>query len=118
MNESALSLACFCECKLKHNEEITKLVTIINVYGPTSQRAERDPDKLDSFYTKLDETINSVGRSSILILAGDFNAKVGHKQQIDYTCIGNYSKGKRNHNGKKIARILRGERTFHFKQCI
>ena len=84
------------------NKEITKLVTIINVYGPTSQRAERDPDELDSFYTKLDETINSVGRSSILILAGHFNAKVGHKQQIDYTCIGNYSKGKRNHNGEKL----------------
>ena len=83
------------------NKEITKLVTIINVYGPTSQRAEKDPDELDSFYTKLDETINSVGRSSILILAGYFNAKVGHKQQIDHTCIGNYSKGKRNHNGEK-----------------
>ena len=54
----------------------------------SSQRAERDSDELDSFYTKLDETINSVERSSILILAGDFNAKVGHKQQIDYTCIG------------------------------
>ena len=84
------------------NKEITKLVTIINFYGPTSQRAERDPDKLDSFYTKLDKTINSVGRSSIVILAGDVNAKVGHKHQIDYTCIGNYSKGKRNHNGQKL----------------
>ena len=96
-----------CVLQLKINEiyknkEITKLVTIINVYGPTSQRAERDSDELDSFYTKLDETINSVGRSSILILAGDFNAKVGHKQQIDYTCIGNYSKGKRNRNGEKL----------------
>ena len=70
------------------NKEITKLVAIINVYGLTSQRAERerDPDELDSFYTKLDETINSIGRSSVLILAGDFNAKVGHKQQIDYNC--------------------------------
>ena len=60
---------------------------------------------MDSFYTKLDETINSVGRSSILILAGNFNAKVGHKQQTDYTCIGNYSKGKRNHNGEKLLEL-------------
>ena len=99
-----------CVLQLKINEvyknkEITKLVTIINVYavyGPTSQRAERDPDESDSFYRKLDETINSVRRSSILILARDFYAKVGHKQQIDYTCIGNYSKGKRNHNDEKL----------------
>ena len=60
-----------CVLQLKTNEiyknkEITKLVTIINVYGPTSQRADRDPDELDSFYTKLDETVNSVGRSSII----------------------------------------------------
>ena len=96
-----------CVLQLKINEiyknkEITKLVAIINVYGPTSQRVERDPDELDSFYTKLDEIINSIGRSSVLILAGDFNVKVGHKQQIDYTCIGHYSKGKRNHNGEML----------------
>ena len=95
-----------CVLQLKINEiyknKEIKLVTTINVYGPTSQRAERDPDELDSFYKKLDETINSVKRSSILILAGDFHAKVGHKKQIDCTCIGSYSKGKRNRNGEKL----------------
>ena len=86
------------------NEDKIKLISIINVYGPTSQKVEKDPDELDSFYKSLNETINCVGKNTILILAGDFNAKIGQKQKTD-TCIGSFSKGKRNNNGEKLLEL-------------
>ena len=87
------------------NEDKIKLISIINVYGLTSQKVEKDPDELDSFYKSLNETINCVGKNTILILAGDFNAKIGQKQKRD-TCIGSFSKEKKKQQWREIVRVM------------
>ncbi|GFS21711.1 craniofacial development protein 2-like [Elysia marginata] len=49
-------------------------IVIIEAYAPT---ADRSDEEIETFYENLDMTIKQVKSSDILILMGDFNAKVG-----------------------------------------
>ena len=95
-----------CVLQIKVEEVVYKksktspLISIINVYAPTSQRVEKYPDEIEQFYKDLNETFNSIRKRELVILAGDFNAKAG--QKLGEKCIGRFSKGKRNSNGDKL----------------
>lgn len=66
------------------------MLTIINVYGPTSQLALLDDLELASFYSKLHETMQHYkNNSTILMVAGDFNAKIGSKVSTGDRFMGN-----------------------------
>ena len=55
-------------------------ITIIQVYAPTSGHDDRE---VDHFYQQLQETIDQTPKKDILVVQGDWNAKVGKDAQAD-----------------------------------
>ena len=53
-------------------------ITIKQVYAPTSGH---DDSEVDHFYQKLQETIDQSPKKDILVVQGDWNAKVGKDAQ-------------------------------------
>ena len=71
-----------------------KNITLIQVYAPTSASTE---EELEEFYETLQKEIDSKKRQDILIIAGDFNAKVGRKRNKEENgTVGNAGLGERN----------------------
>ena len=54
-------------------------LTIINAYGPTSQVTLRNQDTQDDFYAALDSITTRYSSSALILIAGDFNSKLGNK---------------------------------------
>ena len=54
-------------------------ITIVQVYAPTSGH---DDSEVDHFYQQLQETIDKTPKKDILVVQGDWNAKLGrmHRQ--------------------------------------
>ncbi len=52
-----------------------------NVYAPTTERTNKYPEEIETFYKDHNETIHEFGNQTILIIAGDFNAKVGKRKK-------------------------------------
>ena len=94
-------------CYLDIQLEESKILTLINVYGPTQSKVELDEKCRDEFYLKLGELIkkkkkDSKGKGMILI-AGDFNSRVGsNDSDFPDGCIGPHSRGPRNDNGQTL----------------
>ena len=101
--------------------EKNKIITIINIYAPTSPVAEKNPEEEDKFYEQLTKTYNNCkNKSSLVLIAGDFNAKLGTKNQTENEAfIGNFGKGTRNHKGHRLAEFLNNNDLYaantHFK---
>lgn len=77
-------------------------LAIINVYAPTSTICARNVEEADKFWATLRSAYDHVKSSTVVILAGDFNAKVGSDcQRVNRElCLGNHSRGKRNLSGQ------------------
>ncbi len=73
-------------------------ISIVQVYAPTSTA---DESTIDSFYQELQDTINRLPRRDIIILMGDFNAKVGNDLDSNDT-IGKFGLGKANERGERL----------------
>ena len=56
-------------------------ITIIQIYAPTSSN---DDSEVDHFYHQLQETIHKTPKKDILVVQGDWNAKVGKDVQADW----------------------------------
>ena len=82
---------------------------VINAYAPTNSRAERLPDEADKFYTNLERIVKTSGFETIII-AGDFNAKVG--QRSPEACVGSWSRGRRNDNGTRLVSFCETNKLF------
>ena len=52
-------------------------VAVVNAYAPTAMRCANDVAELDDFYSALGQALREVNRSTLVLFAGDFNAKVG-----------------------------------------
>lgn len=67
------------------NDRISKLrikgkwknITMINVHAPTE---EKEDDIKEDFYNDLEDVIEETPKQDILIVLGDFNAKIGREQ--------------------------------------
>ena len=82
-------------------------MVIINVYAPHSGRTQENPQETERFYQTLQEVIEKNYRNTtILLVAGDFNAKIGKKLSNDENFMGKYSRGIRNTNGRHLAELL------------
>lgn len=77
-----------------------RLITTINVYGPTSQRAAQDLNEIENFYD-LNNTIEEHKSTSTVLICCDFNSKVGKRKEFEM-CLGNFSRGLRNSNGQSL----------------
>ena len=72
-------------------------ISIIQVYAPTSDHPE---EELEEFYESVNSTIKEVKSTDVLIVMGDFNAKVGNQKYGKI--IGNFGLDDRNERGTRL----------------
>jgi exonuclease III len=83
------------------------MITIINSYAPHTGITKEDPEKRDAFYSDLQRTYEQYkSKSSMVIVAGDFNSKIGKKLSEYELCNGSHGKGVRNMNGDELIRFM------------
>lgn len=90
--------------------KVTSL-TIINAYAPTSALTKNNPNEADKFYYELQKLLKTIGNNTFIIIAGDFNAKVGQKKEGE-SCIGTFSRGYRNENGDCLVDFCENNKLF------
>uniref|UniRef100_A0A2C9KHD4 Endonuclease/exonuclease/phosphatase domain-containing protein n=1 Tax=Biomphalaria glabrata TaxID=6526 RepID=A0A2C9KHD4_BIOGL len=75
-------------------------ITIIQAYAPTSTY---DDEAVEEFYDHLQEVVNKVPKKDILVVQGDWNAKVGSDSYQTWkgTC-GKYSNLSTNERGQRL----------------
>ncbi|XP_008486019.1 uncharacterized protein LOC103522702, partial [Diaphorina citri] len=76
--------------------------TFIACYAPT---LNSDPHTIESFYQELNSVLAKIPKKSGLILAGDFNARVGRRQNSMEDAIGPHGIGTRNENGLRLLNV-------------
>ena len=81
----------------KINKKKNTLI-VVNVHAPQMGYNESDAEQ---FYEELEKTTAKF-RGYDLMIAGDFNAKVGRKRLNDGESIGEHSRGIRNVNGQAL----------------
>ena len=86
-------------CQMK-TQVAGKQLVVICAYAPTQVTTEKDPKQTEDFYNILDGTISKESNGTLLIVAGDFNAKTGSGHERYPHIIGKYGKGKINDNGE------------------
>jgi hypothetical protein len=74
-------------------------LVICQIYAPTADSSEED---IDAFYTSLQTVLNSTKKSEIVVLMGDFNAKVGKSEGEVGGPVGRFGYGKRNTRGERL----------------
>ena len=73
-------------------------ITVVQVYAPTSTASE---EVMEDFYGQLQDTLDRIPSKDMLLVIGDWNAKIGHchtKSKI----IGNFGLGERNERGDRL----------------
>ena len=59
---------------LPNRRKTPTFVTVVSVYAPTFRATS---DEKEAFYSDLQSTLNEVDERDLLLLVGDFNARVG-----------------------------------------
>jgi hypothetical protein len=79
-----------------------KNLTIIQCYAPT----ENSEDNIkDAFYDNLNATMTNVDKNDLVILMGDFNAKVGSDNENLQHVMGRHGIGEINDNGERLVEL-------------
>lgn len=78
----------------------TRNVTFINCYAPTN---EAEVETKADFYDELQKTLNGRTRRDIIIVTGDFNAKIGKDNTGRERIMGREGLGTMNENGEMFA---------------
>ena len=71
---------------------------MIHVYVPHNKKMEEK----DHFYEELQQTIEGCKRNNIVVVLGDFNAKVRGDNEGYESCIERHGKGDKNDNGERL----------------
>ena len=78
---------------------------IIQVYAPTS---DHEDEEIEEFYELLDTTIAKVPKKDILIVQGDWNAKVGPDAYQNWAgTAGRFGLGETNDRGLRLLEFAR-----------
>ena len=82
------------------------IINILKVYTPTWDRAKECPNEIKKLYKNLDNLCNESDKasSSITMLTGDFNSKVGRRTGPE-SCIGQWPRGRQNQNGTNLVKF-------------
>jgi len=52
-------------------------ITLIQVYGPTTAATD---EEMERFYQDLSQAVKQIPKGDMLLVTGDFNAKVGRRE--------------------------------------
>ncbi|XP_071508162.1 craniofacial development protein 2-like [Diadema antillarum] len=75
-------------------------ITVIQAYAPTSAALDED---VEQFYESIQQVLDSIPTNDIVILMGDFNAKVGEGfEPGEETTVGGFGLGERNDRGEQL----------------
>ena len=74
-------------------------MTVIQTYAPTSDSTE---EVIDSFYGEMQQMVSAVPKHDILIITGDWNAKVGTDYGTWGGTIGKHGIGEENDRGERL----------------
>jgi len=74
-------------------------ISIIHVYAPTSASSEED---IEAFYSDIEEVITKTDKKDIIIMTGDWNAKIGSNNADWKSVMGQYGYGERNERGERL----------------
>ena len=72
-------------------------ITVIQVYAPTSNAEEAEVER---FYEDLQDLLELTPKKDVLLIIGDWNAKVGSQQTPRVT--GKYGLGVQNESGQRL----------------
>ena len=75
------------------------------MYAPTSESSE---DDIEKFYDDLERAIAPTPKKDVLILTGDWNAKVGCDNTGWEGVMGHYGYGTRNERGERLLEFAAG----------
>ena len=81
---------------------------MIHGYAPTANSEE---EEAETFYEDL-ITARRQEKAQFVIITGDFNAKIGKKEQGDTQYIGHFGLGDRNERGEMLYRYINNENLF------
>jgi len=93
---------------------------IIQCYAPTE---DKDLSLKEAFYSQLDQTLAKIPKQDMVILMGDFNAKVGSSNDNAEHVMGRHGLGTRNENGELLIdvcsshNLVIGGTLFPHKDC-
>src|SRR3981081_3571965 len=74
-------------------------LSVIQVYAPT---ADSNDSVIEDFYDKLQQVIDDVDKNDVLLIMGDWNAKVGSDQITWRGALGQYGYGDCNARGERL----------------
>ena len=79
-------------------------MSVISVYAPTnpSNATSEAVSASEAFYDQLQSTLSSVPSSDLLVILGDFNARVGSDHSTWNLVIGPHGTGECNENGEQL----------------
>jgi len=75
--------------------------TIVGVYAPVEGKEQAT----EEFYRELQQSIDKIPRTENIIVAGDFNGRIGNQPIPE--CIGTYGEQVMNYNGETLRDFLR-----------
>ncbi|CAF1426895.1 unnamed protein product [Adineta ricciae] len=74
-------------------------MTVMHVYAPTSTFSEED---IEAFYNDIDEVLSKTDKRDVIILTGDWNAKIGSDNSDWKPVMGRYGYSDRNERGERL----------------
>jgi hypothetical protein len=74
-------------------------LTVVHAYAPTSASSD---EEIDAFYNSLEDTLSKIHKKDIIIITGDWNAKVGSDNTNWKHVMGRYGYGDRNERGERL----------------
>ena len=72
-------------------------LSIIQGYAPTN---DTEPEEKAEFYDNLQSTIDKIPKKDLVIIMGDFNAKIGSDNTGREQVMGRHGEGEINANGE------------------
>ena len=78
-------------------------ITVLHAYAPTSACSDED---IEAFYNILEDTLDKIHKKDVLIITGDWNAKVGSENTDWKRVMGRYGYGDRNERGERVLEFV------------
>ena len=74
-------------------------ITVIHAYAPTTASSDED---IEAFYSILEDALAMVHKKDILVITGDWNAKIGSGDTDWKSVMGRYGYRDRNERGERL----------------